>query len=506
MNLRRDYLFVCVRGLSDLLDFVRGFLLISVLGGVFGSAIFGTWGLIEQIYSLGVILSGLGLGNAVVRYLAGERTKSYLKRSYVAAGFLITLAGILVTILFSIARPALAEKIIKTPEAYNCLLAALPLIIFNALELYLENCYRARLRINLHSVLRMVMVLFTIAVYLLAARLHYPLFKIISAILILKGIYILVLLILFYALECLGKSAEKKELLNGDFSLPAEAPLFATLKGMLSFGAPLMMFSLSAWLLGTGGKIFLGFQSGAGEVGRYDASLKLATLVQYLGIPIVYTLLPLLAEAVQKEGKASLGALCRRFSRLYFFFALPLIFGLLATNHAVLDLMTGRAEFLLPPLLFFLLLLGAFLGQVNIFFHNLIFLKGESRYLFVVNLSSALFCFLLNALFSRYGMWCTALSSLFSYLLLLLLLFFRTRKYGFAFGEILDLRFAAKSALSGGIMFLALYFASAKINLPAIKYLLAAGVSGALIYALVFLVFCRFSFKRVLLALTEGEK
>ena len=44
MKARREYVFMAVRGLSDIMDFVRGFLLINILGGAFGSEVFAPGG------------------------------------------------------------------------------------------------------------------------------------------------------------------------------------------------------------------------------------------------------------------------------------------------------------------------------------------------------------------------------------------------------------------------------------------------------------------------------
>ena len=97
MKSGRDYIFVTVRGLSDAMDFLRGFLLLYILGGAFGTEIFGTWGLIEQIYSVAVILSGLGLSQSVIRYLAGDHKASYIRKVCLLSSGLILTAGLVLT-------------------------------------------------------------------------------------------------------------------------------------------------------------------------------------------------------------------------------------------------------------------------------------------------------------------------------------------------------------------------------------------------------------------------
>lgn len=97
MDKKREYFFVLVRGVSDILDFIRGFLLIYILGGAFGSEIFGTWGLIEQIYSVAVILTGLGLSQSVIRFLGGSHKSDYVRRLFILSSTLVIVFGLILT-------------------------------------------------------------------------------------------------------------------------------------------------------------------------------------------------------------------------------------------------------------------------------------------------------------------------------------------------------------------------------------------------------------------------
>ena len=499
MEKKREYFFVLTRGVSDILDFVRGFLLINILGGAFGTEIFGTWGLIEQIYSVAVILTGLGLSQSVIRYLGGSHKSAYVRRLFILSSTLIVALGLLLTFVMSFLDPVIAEKVIKTPVALECLKAALPLILLNAMELLLDGSYRARLRIDLHSFVRMVYTMAILGVYFYASEAGFDLAKIIKFTLAVKAAYVVLLYLLFALLE-FGRKDESAQVEGDDeFALPKDGPALPALKGMIVFGAPLMMFGLSTWLFGTGGKVILGVQTGAGEVGRYDASLKIAMLIQYLGLPIAYTLLPVLAEAVSKKGKETVIIICRRFARLYFFLALPLFMGLLATHDVILDAITGREEFNVSYAFFLLPLLAALISQVNAFYHNVIFLRGHSRFLFFANFASALFCLVINTLFTKsLGMWCTALASLLSYILLLSLCAWRVKSYGFSPLRFLDLGFAAKCAVFSIVMFAAVMLGMRFLTFGSIIKLPILGLIGAAVYFILAFAAKKFSLKALL--------
>ena len=501
MDKRREYFFVLVRGVSDILDFVRGFLLIYILGGAFGSEIFGTWGLIEQIYSVAVILTGLGLSQSVIRFLGGPHKSDYVRRLFILSSTLVIALGLVLTAVMGFLDPVIDEKVIKTSVALECLRAALPLILLNALELFLDGSYRARLRIDLHSFVRMVYTMAILGVYLYASKADFDLAKIIKLTLLVKAVYVVLLYLLFAMLEFGRKDEVAPSGCDDEFALPKDGPAVPALKGMIVFGAPLMMFGLSTWLFGTGGKVILGFQNGAGEVGRYDASLKIAMLIQYLGLPIAYTLLPVLAEAVSKKGKEAVSAICRRFARLYFFLALPLFMGLLATHDVILDAITKSKseEFNVSYAFFLLPLLAALISQVNAFYHNVIFLKGHSRFLFLVNFASALFCLLINMLFTKtLGMWCTALASLLSYVLLLSLCAWRVRSYGFSPLGFLDLGFAGKCAAFSIIMFAAVMLGMRFIDYGSLIKLPLLALLGAVVYFVLAFAAKKFSLKALI--------
>ena len=499
MDKRREYFFVLIRGVSDILDFVRGFLLIYILGGAFGSEIFGTWGLIEQIYSVAVILTGLGLSQSVIRFLGGPHKSAYVRRLFILSSTLVIVLGLVLTAVMGLLDPVIAEKVIKTQVALECLKAALPLILLNALELLLDGSYRARLRIDLHSFVRMVYTMAVLGVYLYASKAGFDLAKIIKLTLLVKALYVVLLYLLFAVLE-FGRKEESSPCEGDDeFALPKDGPAVPALKGMIVFGAPLMMFGLSTWLFGTGGKVILGFQNGAGEVGRYDASLKIAMLIQYLGLPIAYTLLPVLAEAVSQKGKEAVVTICRRFARLYFFLALPLFMELLATHDVILDAITGRDEFNVSYAFFLLPLLAALISQVNAFYHNVIFLKGHSRFLFLVNFASALFCLLINVFFTKaLGMWCTALAGLLSYVLLLSLCAWRVKSYGFEPIKFLDLGFAAKCAAFSIVMFAAVMLGMRFIAFGSLVKLPLLALLGAVVYFVLAFAAKNFSLKALI--------
>lgn len=503
MKARREYVFMAVRGLSDIMDFVRGFLLINILGGAFGSEVFGTWGLIEQIYSVAVILSGLGLSQSVIRYLAGEHKVSYVRKICLVSSGVILIAGSLLTVLAALLVPQIADKVIKNGGSEVFLRAALPLILINTMELFMDGCFRARLRINQHSVIRMLFTALTLGSYFYAAHRGYGLREMIFLTLAVKGAYVFVLYVALAFLEFFGRRVETEPVPepDKDFALPVESGTISALKGMLAFGTPLMLLGLSNWLLGTCGKVILGIQSGgAGTVGRYDASLKIAMLIQYLGIPLAYTLLPLLADAVSKKGKEPVYEICRRFARLYFFLALPLLAGLLATHNDLMDLMTtGRGEFHSSIVFFLIPLLAALTSQTNAFYHDVIFLKGNSRFLFLANFVSALFCLLINVFFTKsLGMWCTALASLLSYVLLLSLCAWRVKSYGFSPLKFLDLGFAGKCAAFSVVMFAAVMLGMRFITFGSLIKLPLLGLLGAVVYFVLAIAAKKFSLKALL--------
>ena len=142
---------------------------------------------------------------------------------------------------------------------------------------------------------------------------------------------------------------------------------------------------------------------------------------------------------------------------------------------------------------------GAFLSQLIAFYHNVIFLKGHSRFLFLANFSAALACLFLNTLFTaRFGMWCTAVSSVVSYLLLLTMCALKVRSYGFAPLRFLDLGFFLKSFISALVMFAAVLAARFFLPLEGLLKLAFLAAAGALVYFLLVMLRNRFSVKSAL--------
>ena len=91
-----------------LLHFIR----LPILTKWLGASLYGTWSLIWVIIVLITPLATLGLGMAMVRFLAAERDVDRIRERFLSVGFTVLAAGVFVSLILILCSDLFASSII----------------------------------------------------------------------------------------------------------------------------------------------------------------------------------------------------------------------------------------------------------------------------------------------------------------------------------------------------------------------------------------------------------
>jgi O-antigen/teichoic acid export membrane protein len=199
---------------------------------------------------------------------------------------------------------------------------------------------------------------------------------------------------------------------------------------MASYGFPMVAGILAAWILSLSDRYVLEFLAGSEAVGIYAANYNVAEKITLLAVNLFLTAgTPLAMSIWENHG----GEECRRFlnqlSRAFLILVVPAVAGLAAVSASLVSLFLDSAYhegYLVVP---FVAVGVLFLGLEQILQSGLMFYK-KTRLIMAAALISCIFNLTANIVFiPTYGYMAAAVTTLLSYLIYALLIFFFARRY-----------------------------------------------------------------------------
>lgn len=215
----------------------------------------------------------------------------------------------------------------------------------------------------------------------------------------------------------------------GKVYLGSRGVSFSLTSGMAKYSFPLVVVNLAAWILSLSDRYILEFFRGAKEVGIYSASygvseksiLLLATLFMLASGPIGINIW-------EKEGRERSQEFASKLTRYYLIICLPAVVGLSVLAKPLIGILTAQ-EYHEGYRIIPLVALGAFfLGLQHRFQVGPVFYKRTDFIMFSIIAAGLLNLGLNFLLVPRYGYLAAALTTLISYVFLLLLMIVTSRR------------------------------------------------------------------------------
>ncbi len=442
---------------SSIIPSIIGFLTLPFLTNFFPPAEYGYYVLLmSTVNFLGTFINSIW-GTPIVRFFTVFENEGRLKQFYdtLVGGYSISMFLILITILSIL----LLIKDNLNPFFYQLMLIGIPLLTLNGFFSIMRRLLNAKEKSGIYSIFVVLQSVFAFFLgigiviffktdisgfvwgYVLSFLILVPFMYLTSF----EGLYI-------------GKRFEKSIFFK-----------------FMNFGLPLLISSLSAWILSISDRYIINFFRGSFEVGLYSASYSLS---EY-SLTIIWTLFmtssyPLIVKMWEKKSENDTQKYITDLTRYYILIAFPAALGLSILSRSVITIITSPSYYegyIIIPLVSF----GAFLlglqwwAQLGIILNNKT--SKTAKMVLISGICNIILNFILVPVLGYFG---AAISTFISYFILLILCIKISNEY-------LKWEFPLNSFL---------------------KILIASSVMGLVLIAITY--FIKVSFMNLLVLITTG--
>lgn len=262
-------------------------------------------------------------------------------------------------------------------------------------------------------------------------------------------------------------------------------------RASLTYGMPLVVSNLGAWILSLSDRYLIGLFRDNSEVGVYSLSYNIADRsVMLLATLFVMASGPLGMTIWENRGERESQRFVADVTRLYLLTCVPLVVGLSVLSRLVIGIMAGdeyAGGYVIMPYV----LSGVLLVGMEQRYHAGLLYHKRTQWITVSTLAAGLVNVVLNVLFiPRYGYYAAAVTTLASYGVLLLLTVRFSRRvfiWRFPWKSLLDVSLA--SALMGVVI----RSIEDSVRLGPVSLLILCMGAGAMVYCAVLLTLGEFS-------------
>ncbi len=440
------------------------FLRLPVLTKILGASLYGTWSLILTPISLITPLAMLGLGMAIVRFLAAERDTSRIREEFLSAVFIIFAASTIASLILILCSSLFASSVLGDVGRSDLVKLAAFMILTQSLSQISIAFFRTFRQMKFYSVLLAAKAAVELGLMALFLHLGWELTGLVIALLI--GGLMSTIMALSVVIKQIG------------FRIPR----FSNMKDYLRYGIPLMPNDAIVWIIFFSNRYIIGYFLQLGDVGIYVAACAVANIIFRLIGPVVAVLFPAISQSYDNNDIIKTQNYFKYSLKYLMMISIPSAFGLSVLAVPLLQVFTTSAFISGSTVIPFI----AF-GLVIFSFHRIgsyIFHLVKKTYLLVILLSvSAILNIGLNLLLiPRMGILGAAIASFIAYVVLgisTIVIAFRYFNFDLGFS------FIGKSILSSSIMALVIWLiAPSEISKIIISILLGAAIYFAIIFVL----------------------
>jgi O-antigen/teichoic acid export membrane protein len=308
--------------LSNVFLAFKGIILVPVITKLLGTNDYGIWTQISVTLSFVVPIIMLGLPNALVRFLAGEKDRDEIKDGiYSSLTLIFIISGILSALLFIFPTP-LATFFATGSNIVRILAITITIECINQIILSVFLSFR---QMSGYSFFTIFQTLGEIMLVILAVKLGFGLLGAIGALLASR-----VIITVFGGAYVLSNYRMKK-------------PKFLKLKEHLKFSLPITLNSVSWWVLQSSDRYLINIFLGIKPVGIYSAAYGIGVAVPAMISSIFDLVLPPTLAKHYDEGNIDMVRAILSHSLKYFLFlALPVVFQLWALAKPTLAIFSNQ--------------------------------------------------------------------------------------------------------------------------------------------------------------------
>jgi len=332
---------VAVRGLFQMLNALKGLLLLPLIAKLFGATGYGIWSQVTLTITLLAPLLTLRLDSALVRYLGGFADRRERASAFFGSAAVVWMMSLGIFALGLVAKDSIAQIMFADPglSAFSVLFVLF--LVARGNLTFVLSYYRAKSAIRLYTVLQTVQIVGEVAIlYGLSLLCSSDLADALLALIFVDGVLLIGML---------------GDIIRRDgFALRIPWPAF---KRLFRYSLPLIPAGAMYWVVNSSDRYVIVHFLGLDQAGVYSAAYRLAQILNLMLQPISFVLLPLVST-LWERGETERAHFYLSHSLFWFFvFAMPAAVGLIAIGPTLLKLL-GTEEFVVGSSLVALLVSG----------------------------------------------------------------------------------------------------------------------------------------------------
>lgn len=448
---------------ASLLTGLIGIFLLPIITKILGAHAYGIWSQVGVTIGLVSVISGLGLGSSIIRFLAAEKDKKNIQEifySTIASVFFVSLIASFLLILFS---NSIASSLFDGATNIVMIIAfIIPISCINAIYLAFFKAFR---QMKTFSIFTFVKSCITLGLVFYMVLSGYGIFGAVISLLICE-------IIIFFIVFSLITPR-----------IGIKLPHFSEIKPLLYYALPLVPTNLVWWIVASSDRYIIAYFLGVTSVGFYSAGYGLGIITQKFILPIEIALTPTLSK-LYDEGRIDDVKIYLRYSLKYFLMlGIPSFFGLSVLSKQILSILTTPEIALNAYLVTPIVVLGAILWGSYAVIYMPILLAKKTSILGVVWGIAAFVNLSLNIIIVPYiGILGAAITTLITYAMVLVIgthFSFKYLKFD------IDWLFILKSIAASIIMSLIIWYIS---PIQLLDLLLWIGIGAGIYAAILFLL------------------
>lgn len=441
---------------------IQSLLFLPVITKILGAEDYGIWVQIKATISLLIPLSFLGLGEALTRFLSGEKDKEKMQEGIYSS--LAVISGIaLIMALSLIIFSEQAATFFQFDSMFIKLLALI--VIFESLNSTILTIVQTRREIEKYFWFSIIKMFGETGLIVGVIALGYGLYSAVLALLFIRILFFLVLFV-----DTVRKTGIK-------------VPNFSLIKDYLLFGLPTMTNSLSYWVVASADRYVIGLSMGVLFVGYYAPAYSIGMLLVFLIIPITSILTVVLPKFFDDNNLDEVKNYLRYSLKYFLLLMTPAVFGMSVLSRQLLEILSTKeiasnAYYIIP-----IIAVSMFFYGIACFFNQILFLVKKTKLIAIIWAIAATINLILNIIFvPKFGILAAAIITFIAYFCVFVLIWY------FAFKELkfkIDWKFLVKCIMASILMILPIW----QFNPNGLPQVISAIILGVFIYGILIFLF-----------------
>jgi O-antigen/teichoic acid export membrane protein len=395
---------------------LKGFILILVISHYVGVHWYGAWSLIYSLSSYAILIATLMLPNAIVRYFPEEKEINHI---FVFLFSMVFFISLLISFIIAFFADQIVLFFLKNKSYVGLVFYGAFSINLNAMNLMLQNYFRARDDLKMFSLIQIafsmmeVLIITTVLIFSRDLVLAMKIFLIIS--------FCFECIILLRILRCV------------DFKKVYTDLNLKKLKEYLKYSLPLVPSGFLNLVSNNGDRFLIGYFLDSKAVGLYSVAYSLASIVMLFNPPITDSLFPKVSKWYSDQNFLLIRKRVKDGIIIFSTIGISFLLIVLLFGNYILGLLTRNETFMEEYDLIFVtstVTIALIMYGVSRIHSLYLFVQKRTQVIFLIYLTSATVNIGLNlVLIKLFALSGAAVSTLLSYFLILVGVFYTSRVY-----------------------------------------------------------------------------